>query len=153
MSYICDSCLEVFSNSVEIQKDFLQSFNLKYFGANGIKSTEVLHESTDCKWKGLSINLLLDYAKKCNFDINVMKEKMNDPAFIEEGKDMFLDLYNQYRQKCGNTKWSVFFNSNNNDITQTFVSLKKDMMHYIMQNIPHYYDDTSMTYHQKSQLI
>ena len=126
MSYVCDVCITSFADAVNIQTNFLKTFKTKYFKDNGPKSKKVLEESSDYKWQGLSINILLDYAKKYNYETDEIKDSMlHNHEFMEKGKYLFLDLYNEGGEKCVGTKWSVCFEGSNEVVVKGIYFIEK----------------------------
>ena len=128
---------------MKIQNNLLKSFKEKYYGSDGVKNTEKLENSNDAKWIGSSIDLFLEDAKELKCEKKEIEQKMiNNPEYIQKGQYDFLDLYRLYEIKCIDAKWSIYFNANYSDVTQSFILLKKHLLMYTKNHIQDYYAET-----------
>ena len=141
MNYLCDACTKMMIDTVSVHKKYLETFNEKYFGIDGVQNYNIIHESNDAKWRGLSIDILLDHAAECKWSKELIKKDIMDNFdIINDGKILFLDLYIKYKTDCMDTKWEVLFNANNESVIAAFITLKKQLIQYIMNHIEIYYD-------------
>ena len=78
-----------------------------------MQNDDVIGETNDAKWKGSTIDLLMNYAAEYKWNVNLIKRNiMDNPEIIDEGKLEFLKLYKEYKNNCNHTKWKVLFNGN-----------------------------------------
>ena len=64
----CDLCMNLISDTINIQKRYLQEFRTKYFGEEGVRSEKKINDSLDSKWVGLSIDVLMEYCEDSEWD-------------------------------------------------------------------------------------
>ena len=141
MSYLCDICLKLIKDPVNMQIKYVKDFHDKYYGPNGVRSETVMNENLDSKWVGLSIDVLMENCMEEKWDIDGIKVNvLNDEEKMNEGKIEFLRLSNYYLDKCENTKFQDLFYFDNMTIINSFISLKKQMLRYIITHIQDYLD-------------
>lgn len=141
MGFLCLLCIQNLVNVIDIKINYCTSMMTQYFGKNGVRSKTILAESVDDRWKGLSIDLILDTARSEGYNLeNIRQNMLNNDDYLKSGLDQFLDLYGDYRYNSRNSKYEPYFNAPNYDVIQAFILLKKHMISYIMQNISKYSD-------------
>ena len=56
----CQLCMNLFTDTMKLQQRYLKSFKQEYFCNNDKKSAEIIRDSSDAKWVGLSIDILME---------------------------------------------------------------------------------------------
>ena len=127
-------------DTINVQSNHLGDFEEEYFGINGKRSEKIMAESLDSKWVGLSIDILMDYCEDNEWDNDeIMVNVLGDDDIINEGKLEFCDLFKHYQTICKSTKFEQLFDFDIYTVIESFILLKKNMIRYIMINIPEYY--------------
>ena len=140
--FSCNLCINLIVDAINIQSNYLGDFEEKHFGVNGKKSDQIIAQSLDSKWVGLSIDIMMDYCEDNQWDNDeIMVNVLGDDDVINEGKLEFCDLFQHYQRICKSTKFEPLFDFNIYTVIGAFISLKKNMIKYIMINIPDFYDD------------
>ena len=112
MSFICDLCISSVVDAINVQIKFLKCFKEDYFGYDGIKNVDMLKETMDYKWMGLSIDLIMDKMKKLKYDkVEIKRQMLKNEEYIQNGKEMFVDLCNEYRENSMDPNWSALFSA------------------------------------------
>ena len=139
----CDLCINLVIDTINVQRQYLDDFRQKYFGRNGVRSEKILEESTDSKWVGLSIDVLVEYCMDNEWDIEEIEDNvLSNYEIMNEGKILFIELFQDYKNKCIDSKFEPLFDYDVNSVIESFMSLKKNIIRYIMAHISDYYDDT-----------
>ena len=128
---LCDICLKLFKDTINIQLDYMQDFNERYYGENGVRSQEVIQTSLDSKWIGLSIDVLMEDCEEEEWNIGGIKVNvLNNDDIMNEGKIEFIQLFHHYLEKCKDSKFEKLFEFDDLSIIKSFILLKKHMKMY-----------------------
>ena len=133
MHFNCFNCMQSITDPVDIIKTYLDKWYDSYYGEDGPQSPDILENSFDSGWKGLSIDVLTEKCEEYEFDEDdVTKYMINCPPFINDGLIEFLHLYGDLWGKCKDTSWSLLFGLSDIQVRQIFCKLKRDMIVYIL---------------------
>ena len=85
MYYLCDICIKSTTDVLDVVHDYTSDFYEAFFGDNVVKSDDKMKNSEDYHWRGLSLDVLLNDAKKLKFNKNLMINQMlKDIQYIKE---------------------------------------------------------------------
>ena len=84
----------------------------------------------------------MDYYAENMWDEDEIKVNvLGNENIMNEGKMYFVELFNQYKDRCSNTKFEALFDFHTWSVIKVFVLLKKQMIRCILVHMNENYDN------------
>ena len=141
MYHSCDICIRSATDVLDVVHKYTSNVYDAYFGDNRVKSEERMRNSKDYQQIRLSLDIMLNDAKKLNFNKNLMVTQMlKDIEHIKGNLKLVIKHYNELRKQCEDAKYRELFSLSENQLYEIIIRMKKDMLKLIIKQSQSFQD-------------
>ena len=131
--FCCWNCNDYLSDIIRNFAGYLEEFvKCHYSEENGRNKVSEIKKSTDYAWNMVAADRLIELYLSYNCDDEKWKLKMKDADWMRKDMNLFMELVQNWREKCKDSIYSVLIPNNDIEIQAQLIKLKLEIMQFIM---------------------
>ena len=110
MSYSCINCIQLNIVGVRARTDYVDRFTMEYFGANHVKSVDVLESDENDYFHDISVDNYSSQIIDFDSDLDQVRSLLTNEEFENDCNDDLYELCLWLIDECINTRFEELFN-------------------------------------------